>query len=95
MQILPRPIVLYSHGSGGISIQSDKLPSLDTLLTLGRIIWMATAGHNSANPLPKVFQIPDPVEEFGQDGGHFYHCYDAIAKEIDEDMTSGLKEQLE
>ncbi|KAG8930973.1 hypothetical protein FRC00_000932, partial [Tulasnella sp. 408] len=56
---------------------------------------MATAGHNSANSLPKDFQIPDPVEEFGQDGGHFYHCYDAIAKEIDEGMTSGLKEQLE
>ncbi|KAG9046415.1 hypothetical protein FS837_004508 [Tulasnella sp. UAMH 9824] len=48
------------------------------------------------NPLnPTVFEIPEPPEEFGQDGGKFYRCYDALAEEIDEDMTNGLKEQLD
>ncbi|KAG8920825.1 hypothetical protein FRC01_000575 [Tulasnella sp. 417] len=42
-----------------------------------------------------VFEIPDPPEEFGQDGGKFYRCYDAVADEIDEDMVKGLKEQLD
>lgn len=44
---------------------------------------------------PPVFQIPDPPREFGQDGGKFYRCYDALADEIDDDMTKGLKEQLD
>ncbi|KIO17732.1 hypothetical protein M407DRAFT_32593 [Tulasnella calospora MUT 4182] len=44
---------------------------------------------------PPVFEIPDPPHEFGQDGGKFYRCYDALAQEIDDDMTSGLKEQLD
>ncbi|KAG8902071.1 hypothetical protein FRC00_002116 [Tulasnella sp. 408] len=48
------------------------------------------------NPLnPPVFEIPDPPPEFGQDGGKFYRHYDALAQEIDDDMTSGLKEQLD
>ncbi|KAG9026751.1 hypothetical protein FS837_004515, partial [Tulasnella sp. UAMH 9824] len=48
------------------------------------------------NPVaPPVFEIPRPVEEFGQDGGKFYRCYDALAEEIDEDMVKGLKEQLD
>ncbi|KAG8943561.1 hypothetical protein FRC04_002786 [Tulasnella sp. 424] len=42
-----------------------------------------------------MFEIPNPPEEFGQDGGKFYRCYDDLAKEIDDDMTSGLKEQLD
>ncbi|KAG8963218.1 hypothetical protein FRC00_007283, partial [Tulasnella sp. 408] len=48
------------------------------------------------NPLNlPVFEIPDPPPEFGQDGGKFYRHYDALAQEIDDDMTSGLKEQLD
>ncbi|KAG8934357.1 hypothetical protein FRC00_012189 [Tulasnella sp. 408] len=48
------------------------------------------------NPVaPPVFEIPRPVDEFGQDGGKFYRCYDALAEEIDEDMVRGLKEQLD
>ncbi|KAG8971486.1 hypothetical protein FRC05_011059 [Tulasnella sp. 425] len=47
------------------------------------------------NPLDAhVFKIPDPPEEFGQDGGKFYRCYDALANELDDDMVSGLKDQL-
>ncbi|KAG8898080.1 hypothetical protein FRC00_003369 [Tulasnella sp. 408] len=42
-----------------------------------------------------MFEIPRPVEEFGQDGGKFYRCYDALAEEIDDDMVKGLKEQLD
>ncbi|KAG8918765.1 hypothetical protein FRC01_001665, partial [Tulasnella sp. 417] len=44
---------------------------------------------------PRLFKIPEPPEEFGQDGGKFYHCYDALAKEIDDDTVTGLKEQLD
>lgn len=50
----------------------------------------------SRDPLnPTAFEIPDPPEEFGQDGGKFYRAYDAFAGEIDEDMTASLKEQLD
>ncbi|KAG8893703.1 hypothetical protein FRC00_010133, partial [Tulasnella sp. 408] len=41
------------------------------------------------------FELPTPPKEFGQDGGKFYRCYDALAEEIDEDMVRGLKEQLD
>ncbi|KAG8947702.1 hypothetical protein FRC04_010546 [Tulasnella sp. 424] len=43
---------------------------------------------------PKI-EIPDPPEEFGQDGGKFYRAYDALAEEIDDDMAKSLKEQLD
>ncbi|KAG8909639.1 hypothetical protein FRC01_006822, partial [Tulasnella sp. 417] len=42
-----------------------------------------------------AFEIPDPPDAFGQDGGKFYRCYDAFANEIDEDKVKGLKEQLD
>lgn len=42
-----------------------------------------------------IFEIPDPPEEFGKDGGKFYRAYDALAEEIDDDMTKRLKEQLD
>ncbi|KAG8947694.1 hypothetical protein FRC04_010538 [Tulasnella sp. 424] len=42
-----------------------------------------------------IFEIPDPPEEFGQDGGKFYRAYNALAEEIDDDMTKSLKEQLD
>ncbi|KAG8911492.1 hypothetical protein FRC01_005686 [Tulasnella sp. 417] len=54
---------------------------------------MATIAPNALNPV--VFEVPEPPEEFGQDGGKFYRSYDAFAEEIDEDLTSGLKEQLD
>ncbi|KAG8927193.1 hypothetical protein FRC01_007856 [Tulasnella sp. 417] len=44
---------------------------------------------------PALFEVPVPPQEFGQDGGKFYHYYDAFAEEIDDNMVSGLKEQLE
>ncbi|KAG8940741.1 hypothetical protein FRC04_005065 [Tulasnella sp. 424] len=48
------------------------------------------------NPLnAPVFEFPNPPDKVGQDGGKFYHCYDTLAQEIDDDLTSGLKEQLD
>ncbi|KAG8965454.1 hypothetical protein FRC00_002701 [Tulasnella sp. 408] len=44
---------------------------------------------------PAVFELPVPPQEFGQDGGKFFHYYDALAEEIDENMVTGLKEQLD
>ncbi|KAG8945569.1 hypothetical protein FRC04_000703 [Tulasnella sp. 424] len=44
---------------------------------------------------PGVLEVPVPPNEFGQDGGKFYRCYDALAEEIDDDMVNGLKEQLD
>lgn len=49
-----------------------------------------------AAPLdPALSKIPEPPEEFGQDGGKFYECYDKLAADMDDDMTFVLKEQLE
>ncbi|KIO31798.1 hypothetical protein M407DRAFT_19308 [Tulasnella calospora MUT 4182] len=53
---------------------------------------MGTVAQNQNLP---VFEIPATTHEFGRDGGKFYRCYDALAEEIDEDMTKGLKEQLD
>ncbi|KAG8965461.1 hypothetical protein FRC00_002708 [Tulasnella sp. 408] len=44
---------------------------------------------------PALFDAPSPPQEFGQDGGKFYHYYDTLADEIDDNMVSGLKEQLD
>ncbi|KAG8909724.1 hypothetical protein FRC01_006757 [Tulasnella sp. 417] len=44
---------------------------------------------------PAGFEVPVPPEHFGQDGGKFYRYYDALAQEIDENMVTGLKEQLD
>ncbi|KAG9041638.1 hypothetical protein FS837_011944 [Tulasnella sp. UAMH 9824] len=44
---------------------------------------------------PALFEVPVPPHEFGQDGGKFYHYYDTLADEIDDDMVAGLKEQLD
>ncbi|KIO25998.1 hypothetical protein M407DRAFT_24661 [Tulasnella calospora MUT 4182] len=54
---------------------------------------LANSSHspNSTHFIP----VPNPVDEFGEDGGQFYRCYDALAQELDDDMTIGLKEQLE
>lgn len=48
-----------------------------------------------APPNAVILEVPEPPEEFGQDGGKFYKAYDAIAEEIDDDMTKSLKEQLD
>ncbi|KIO34021.1 hypothetical protein M407DRAFT_17277 [Tulasnella calospora MUT 4182] len=54
---------------------------------------MNATAHNPLNAL--TFEVPEPPDEFGQDGGKFYRCYDTLADEIDEDLTQGLKEQLD
>ena len=54
---------------------------------------MNTFTQNPPNAPP--LEIPDPPHGFGEDGGKFYRCYDALADEIDDDMTKGLKEQLD
>lgn len=54
---------------------------------------MNTTARNQ--PSAHGFEVPDPVEDFGQDGGKFYRCYDALADEVDDDMVKGLKEQLD
>lgn len=53
----------------------------------------AAFGHNPLSQYP--LEVPNPPEKFGEDGGKFYRCYDEFAKEIDDDMTQGLKEQLD
>ncbi|KAG8919920.1 hypothetical protein FRC01_001027 [Tulasnella sp. 417] len=54
---------------------------------------MAAPVHTLTNQ--PALEIPEPPAGFGQDGGKFYRCYDALAEELDEDMTKGLKEQLD
>ncbi|KAG8941158.1 hypothetical protein FRC04_004682 [Tulasnella sp. 424] len=44
---------------------------------------------------PGVYEVPVLPDEFGQDGGKFYRCYDGLAEEIDDNMVTGLKEQLD
>ncbi|KIO22231.1 hypothetical protein M407DRAFT_28245 [Tulasnella calospora MUT 4182] len=44
---------------------------------------------------PARFEVPVPPQEFGQDGGKFYRCYDALADEIDDNLVAGLKEHLD
>lgn len=41
------------------------------------------------------FEIPNPPNEFGQDGGGFYGAYDELANEVDEDLVESLKGQLD
>ncbi|KIO24298.1 hypothetical protein M407DRAFT_26318 [Tulasnella calospora MUT 4182] len=43
----------------------------------------------------KLTVIPEIPKEFGEDGGHFYRYYHALADEIDEDMVKSLKAQLD
>ncbi|KIO21806.1 hypothetical protein M407DRAFT_79942, partial [Tulasnella calospora MUT 4182] len=44
---------------------------------------------------PKLTSIPEIPKAFGEDGGHFYRYYDALADELDEDMVKSLKSQLD
>ncbi|KIO24295.1 hypothetical protein M407DRAFT_26312 [Tulasnella calospora MUT 4182] len=43
----------------------------------------------------KLTAVPETPNHFGEDGGHFYRYYDALADEIDEDMVMSLKAQLD
>ncbi|KAG8937424.1 hypothetical protein FRC00_005742 [Tulasnella sp. 408] len=43
----------------------------------------------------KTTQIPDLPREFGDDGGHFYRCYDELAEKSDENLVKNLKAQLD
>ncbi|KAG8960961.1 hypothetical protein FRC05_006425, partial [Tulasnella sp. 425] len=57
----------------------------------------ATSPPSMANPArkdPDPFELPGIPEKFGQDNGEFYKHYDALAKELDEDMVTSLKDQL-
>lgn len=54
---------------------------------------MSTITQNPFNAT--AFEVPEPPEEFGQDGGKFYRAYDALAEEVDDDMAASLKEQLD
>ncbi|KAG8947793.1 hypothetical protein FRC04_010279 [Tulasnella sp. 424] len=53
---------------------------------------MNTATHVFEQPLT---ELPDIPLQFGQDGGKFYHYYDQLADELDEDLTKRLKAQLD
>ncbi|KAG8935198.1 hypothetical protein FRC00_011346 [Tulasnella sp. 408] len=44
---------------------------------------------------PKLTTIPKVPDKFGEDGGKFYTCYEAMADELDEEMVKGLKSQLD
>ncbi|KAG9036311.1 hypothetical protein FS837_001702, partial [Tulasnella sp. UAMH 9824] len=44
---------------------------------------------------PKLKGIPKVPDEFGEDGGHFYRYYNDIAGDLDEDMVTSLKAQLD
>ncbi|KAG8964492.1 hypothetical protein FRC00_002038 [Tulasnella sp. 408] len=49
--------------------------------------------HKTLSATP--FEIPNPPDEFGRDGGKFYRAYDDLAEELDDDMVKSLKEQLD
>ncbi|KAG8913138.1 hypothetical protein FRC00_002965 [Tulasnella sp. 408] len=46
-------------------------------------------------PSEKLTEIPDHPKEFGDDGGHFYKCFDELAEECDETLVKNLKAQLD
>ncbi|KAG9029852.1 hypothetical protein FS837_003459 [Tulasnella sp. UAMH 9824] len=50
---------------------------------------------NNAQSEPKLTAIPEVPQEFGEDGGHFYKRYDALAAELDEEIVKRLKSQLD
>ncbi|KAG9042648.1 hypothetical protein FS837_010599 [Tulasnella sp. UAMH 9824] len=43
----------------------------------------------------KLTEMPDHPKEFGDDGGHFYECFDELAEECDETLVKNLKAQLD
>ncbi|KAG9046678.1 hypothetical protein FS837_003880 [Tulasnella sp. UAMH 9824] len=43
----------------------------------------------------KVKRLPAIPKQFGQDGGYFFKYYDDLADELDEDMVTSLKAQLD
>ncbi|KAG9018532.1 hypothetical protein FRB90_011508, partial [Tulasnella sp. 427] len=47
---------------------------------------MDSTAHNPVSA--PVFEVPQPPDEFCQDGGGFYRCYDALADELDSDMVT-------
>ncbi|KAG8983755.1 hypothetical protein FRB90_005784, partial [Tulasnella sp. 427] len=50
---------------------------------------------NSSRYEPKLTKIPPIPPKFGDDGGHFYRYYDALADDLDKDMVKSLKSQLD
>ncbi|KAG8922817.1 hypothetical protein FRC00_006987, partial [Tulasnella sp. 408] len=43
----------------------------------------------------KLTRLPPIPKQFGQDGGFFFQYYDELADELDEDMVTSLKAQLD
>ncbi|KAG9031734.1 hypothetical protein FS837_002908, partial [Tulasnella sp. UAMH 9824] len=43
----------------------------------------------------KLTKLPAVPKRFGDDGGKFYGYYDQLADELDEDMVTSLKSQLD
>ncbi|KAG8913838.1 hypothetical protein FRC01_004361 [Tulasnella sp. 417] len=43
----------------------------------------------------RLTKLPAVPKQFGDDGGHFYKYYDELAGELDEDMVTSLKSQLD
>ncbi|KAG8926187.1 hypothetical protein FRC01_009231 [Tulasnella sp. 417] len=43
----------------------------------------------------QLTKLPEIPKVFGEDGGHFYRHYDALADDIDDDMVKSLKAQLD
>lgn len=43
----------------------------------------------------KLTKLPAVPNRFGDDGGKFYGYYDELADELDEDMVTSLKSQLD
>ncbi|KAG8924891.1 hypothetical protein FRC01_010924 [Tulasnella sp. 417] len=43
----------------------------------------------------RLTKLPPVPKEFGEDGGRFYKYYDDLADELDEDMVTSLKSQLD
>lgn len=39
--------------------------------------------------------IPEIPKDFGEDGGHFYRCYDKLTEEADHDLIKSLTSQLD
>ncbi|KAG8937955.1 hypothetical protein FRC00_008301 [Tulasnella sp. 408] len=58
---------------------------LDDVIKTGR-------AHIFEQPMAEIPEIP---VQFGQDGGKFYHYYDQLAEELDEDLIKTLKSQLD
>ncbi|KAG8916446.1 hypothetical protein FRC01_003150, partial [Tulasnella sp. 417] len=49
----------------------------------------------TSQPTENLIKLPAVPKKFGDDGGKFYRYYDELADELDEDMVTSLKSQLD